>query len=196
MDLRKLKSIIEIFEKSNVCEMEISEGEEKVRLVKDSGSSPCAPVSVTRMGSVEQSSTLRPGVAAPGSHPDRMSASQMEHAQQAGQASPSRKKAQERDSSLPGDSSPEPSLYLSEDTVHTEIKSPMVGTFYSASAPDKDPYVTVGSTVEEGDVLCIIEAMKLMNEIKSTVTGEVVAIKAGNSEPIGYGDVLMVIGVR
>jgi len=71
-----------------------------------------------------------------------------------------------------------------------EIKSPMVGTFYRAPAPDADPYVEVGSVIKEGTVLCIIEAMKLMNEIKSEVSGKIVEIPVDNGHPIEFGQVL------
>ena len=74
-----------------------------------------------------------------------------------------------------------------------EIKSPMVGTFYRASAPNAEPYVEVGKKIKKGDVLCIIEAMKLMNEIKSEVDGEIVEILVENGEPIEYGQPLFLV---
>ena len=73
------------------------------------------------------------------------------------------------------------------------IVSPMVGTFYSAPSPDANPFVEVGSNVEAGDVVCIIEAMKLMNEIKSEQSGKVVQICVKNGDPIEYGQVLMYV---
>ena len=73
------------------------------------------------------------------------------------------------------------------------ITSPMVGTFYAASSPDAAPFVEVGSTVNAGDVVCIIEAMKLMNEIKSEQSGKVVQICVKNGDPIEYGQVLMYV---
>lgn len=73
------------------------------------------------------------------------------------------------------------------------IKSPMVGTFYAAGAPDAPPFVKVGSQVEVGQVICIIEAMKLMNEIKSEVKGKIAAINAQNGEPVEFGQPLFVL---
>jgi len=73
------------------------------------------------------------------------------------------------------------------------VKSPIVGTFYAAPAPDADPFVRVGSRIERGQVLCIIEAMKLMNEIESDVAGEVVRVLAENGNPVEYGEALFAI---
>ncbi len=78
------------------------------------------------------------------------------------------------------------------DNLH-EIKSPIVGTFYRAPAPDADPYIQVGDTVSQGSVLCIIEAMKLMNEIESDVSGKVVKILVENGKPVEYNQPLFLI---
>lgn len=75
----------------------------------------------------------------------------------------------------------------------TEIKAPMVGTFYRAPSPEAPPYVNIGDTIEAGQVICIIEAMKLMNEIKSEVKGKLVDIQVDNSEPVEFGQVLFVV---
>lgn len=75
----------------------------------------------------------------------------------------------------------------------TEIKAPMVGTFYRSPSPDAASYVNIGDKIEVGQVLCIIEAMKLMNEIKSEVRGKIVDIQAENAEPIEFGQVLFVV---
>jgi len=75
----------------------------------------------------------------------------------------------------------------------TEIKSPMVGTFYTAPAPDSPPYVEIGQTIKEGDVLCIIEAMKLMNEIKAEVKGKIADVLVENGEPIEFGQILFLV---
>lgn len=72
-----------------------------------------------------------------------------------------------------------------------EITSPMVGTFYRAPAPDEPPFVNMGERIEKGDTVCIIEAMKLMNDIEAEVTGEVVEILVENGDPVEYGQVLM-----
>lgn len=74
-----------------------------------------------------------------------------------------------------------------------EIKSPIVGTFYRAPSPDAEPYVEVGQQIKEGDVLCIVEAMKLMNEIESDVAGRVVKINVDNAKPVEYNQVLFLI---
>ncbi|MDI6803897.1 MAG: acetyl-CoA carboxylase biotin carboxyl carrier protein [Bacteroidota bacterium] len=76
---------------------------------------------------------------------------------------------------------------------YTEIKSPIVGTFYRAPSPDADSYVEVGRTINKGDVLCIIEAMKLMNEIESDISGTIVKIIAENAQPVEYNQVLFLI---
>ncbi|OGW75747.1 MAG: acetyl-CoA carboxylase, biotin carboxyl carrier protein [Omnitrophica bacterium RBG_13_46_9] len=74
-----------------------------------------------------------------------------------------------------------------------EIKSPMVGTFYRSPSPDAKPFVDIGSTISDGDILCIIEAMKLMNEIKSEVTGKIVDIIVENGEPVEFGQALFLV---
>jgi len=74
-----------------------------------------------------------------------------------------------------------------------EVKSPMVGTFYRAASPDSDPYTDIGKTVKAGDVLCIVEAMKLMNEIESEFSGKVVEILVDNGQPVEYNQVLFLI---
>jgi acetyl-CoA carboxylase biotin carboxyl carrier protein len=74
-----------------------------------------------------------------------------------------------------------------------EIKSPMVGTFYRAPSPDVDPYVQVGDVIQKGDVLCIVEAMKLMNEVKAEIGGRVVEIAVENADAVEYGQVLFVV---
>jgi acetyl-CoA carboxylase biotin carboxyl carrier protein len=84
---------------------------------------------------------------------------------------------------------PEP---VPEETLHT-VKSPIVGTFYEAPSPGAPPFIKVGDTVAEGQVLCIVEAMKLLNEIESDMAGEVIKILAGNGQPIEYGQELFAI---
>ncbi|MFH1381068.1 MAG: acetyl-CoA carboxylase biotin carboxyl carrier protein [Candidatus Omnitrophota bacterium] len=79
------------------------------------------------------------------------------------------------------------------ETNTIEIKSPMVGTFYSSPSPDAKPFVDVGKTVNVGDVVCIIEAMKLMNEIKSEIKGKIVDVAAKNAEPVEFGQVLFMV---
>ncbi|HET7062259.1 MAG TPA: acetyl-CoA carboxylase biotin carboxyl carrier protein [Nitrosospira sp.] len=154
MDLRKLKKLIDLVEESGIAELEITEGEEKVRISKSpsgmqshifSTSQPVLPV-VGQTG-------------APGSLPSP----------QAGVPSVEK---------------------LPEGHV---VKSPMVGTFYRSSAPGANPFVEVGQTVKEGETLCIIEAMKLLNEIESDKSGVVKAVLVENGQPVEYGEPLFVI---
>ena len=84
-----------------------------------------------------------------------------------------------------------PSAPAVDDKKWVDITSPMVGTFYSAPAPDEDPFVTVGDRINQGDTVCIIEAMKLMNEIEGEVSGQIMEITAQNGEPVEFGQVLM-----
>tara|TARA_B100000131_G_scaffold278401_1_gene282874 strand:+ start:477 stop:929 length:453 start_codon:yes stop_codon:yes gene_type:complete len=83
---------------------------------------------------------------------------------------------------------------IEEDTDGNFINSPMVGTFYASASPGAKPFVSVGDVVKEGDVVCIVEAMKMMNEIKSEFSGKIVSIKVENSEPVEYGQALFEIG--
>lgn len=147
MDLRKLKTILELFEKSDIDEMEISEGEERLRLAKRQTGSPA---------SAQQ-------VAAPMPAP-------------APQAQPAPAAA-------------EPAAEEDDGLVHLE--APMVGTFYSRPSEDEKPFIAVGDKVMEGDTVCIIEAMKLFNNVKAPVSGKVVRIHVDNEQPVGYGDVLI-----
>mgnify|MGYP000272014540 CR=1 FL=1 len=81
-----------------------------------------------------------------------------------------------------------------KESTGTPVKSPIVGVFYGASSPESDPYVTVGKTVKKGDIICIIEAMKVMNEIKATVSGKVLSIEVQDGETVEYDQTLMMIG--
>ena len=96
--------------------------------------------------------------------------------------------------SVPAASAPAPAVEAKEEKKSgTPITSPMVGTFYMAPSPDSAPFVTVGGSVKQGDVVCIIEAMKMMNEIKAEVTGKVVEICVEDGQPVEYGQVLMYV---
>lgn len=86
-----------------------------------------------------------------------------------------------------------PKLYKQEDTEVKHITSPMVGTFYASSSPETKPFVTIGSRVKKGDIVCIIEAMKLMNEVEAEVDGEIVEIIAKNEQMVEYAQPLFVI---
>ena len=147
MDLRKLKTLIELVESSGIAELEVSEGEERVRITR---SMPTAPA--------------RDG----GAHGDAAVASTDEVAASQRLAAPA-----------------------SEGHV---VKAPMVGTFYRAAAPGSASFVEVGDAVQAGDPLCIIEAMKLMNEIEADQAGIVKAILVENGQAVEYGQPLVIIG--
>ena len=156
MDLRKLKKLIDLVEESGITELEVTEGEEKVRIAKN------------------------PNVAA---QPTYM----MPQAAPIAGAAPvaPRKKSVDLDDL---DDEEE-----DDDEKGHFVKSPMVGTFYRSSGPDSKPFIEVGQSVSVGDTLCIIEAMKLMNEIESDRAGVVKAILVENGEPVEYGEPLFII---
>ncbi len=150
MDLRKLKKLIDLVQESGISELEVTEGEEKVRIAKHSTAAPA-----TYYAQVPPAAITAPAAA-----------------------------------------SAAPALAEAEDELpdgHV-VKSPMVGTFYRASAPGAKPLVELGQKVASGDRLCIIEAMKLMNEIEADASGVVKAILVENGEPVEYGQPLFVIG--
>lgn len=156
MDLRKLKKLIDLVEESGISELELTEGEEKVRI---SRAMVPGAVPVTQY------------VAAPAPAP--------------AQAAPAA-------TAPAAASSPAPAAAPVEEG--TIVKSPMVGTFYRASSPDAKAFVDVGSTVSVGDTLCIIEAMKLLNEIESEYAGTIKKIFVENGQPVEYGEPLFLIG--
>ncbi len=92
---------------------------------------------------------------------------------------------------IPGPASETPATPAVDDKKWVDVTSPMVGTYYSAPAPDEDPFVAVGDRINKGDTVCIIEAMKLMNEIEGEVTGQVMEISVENGEPVEFGQVLI-----
>lgn len=152
MDLRKLKTLIDLVQASGVSELEITEEGEKVRIVNK-------PVSVASQPAVVEvpQPVYRPAepAAAPAAAP------------------------------TPAPKAAAPS--------GTQVTSPMVGTFYRAPSPGADPFVQVGSQVKKGDTLCIIEAMKLLNEIEAEVSGTVKEILVDNAQPVEFGQALFVI---
>ena len=156
MDIRKVKKLIELLDDSGIAEIEITEGEESVR--------------------ISRYATTVPVAAAPAAAPAP--------APVASSAPPAASEATSRDAA----DSPE------EDGF--EVTAPMVGTFYAASSPGAAPYVQVGDRVSEGDTLCIIEAMKMMNQIEADVAGVIKSIRTQNGEPVEYGQVLFVIDQR
>jgi len=150
MDLRKLKKLIDLVQESGIAELEITEGEEKVKIVK---------------GGVVVASAAPMPVAAPPppSAPAGAPAAALAAEPEAGQ----------------------------EGQV---VKAPMVGTFYRSASPDAKPFAEVGQAVKEGDTICIIEAMKLMNEIEADASGVVKAILVENGQPVEYGQALFILG--
>jgi acetyl-CoA carboxylase biotin carboxyl carrier protein len=155
MDIRKVKKLIELLEESGIAEIEITEGEEAVRISRFPTSAPAA--------------------AAPAAAPA--------HPAPAASEVPNQPAA-----NLPAASPDE-----SDEEGH-RVLAPMVGTFYSASGPTADPFVSVGDRIDAGDTLCIIEAMKMMNQIEADVAGRILSIEAENGEPVEYGQLLFVIG--
>ncbi|MGK5016751.1 MULTISPECIES: acetyl-CoA carboxylase biotin carboxyl carrier protein [unclassified Janthinobacterium] len=154
MDLRKLKTLIDLVAESDIAELEVTEGESKVRIVKSSAMPQNQMVMMQPQG---MQAHYQP--AAPAAAPAAAAAVVV---------------------------AAEPTGYV--------VKSPMVGTFYRSSAPGSAAYVEVGATVKEGDTLCIIEAMKLLNEIDSDKAGVVTQILVENGQPVEFGQPLFVIG--
>jgi acetyl-CoA carboxylase biotin carboxyl carrier protein len=152
MDIRKVKKLIELLDESGIAEIEITEGEESVRISRYSPNAPAAPVAAPI-------AVAAPVAAAPAA-------------------------------AAPADAAPDP-----EDDGFL-VTAPMVGTFYAASSPGAAPYVQVGDRINEGDTLCIIEAMKMMNQIEADVSGVVKSIRVQNGEPVEYGQTLIVIDQR
>lgn len=154
MDIRKIKKLIELVEESGISELEITEGEESVRIHRGS-SAAAAPVNYAMPAAPAQ-----PPAPAP---------------------------------------APAPAAPVAEATATDttpaghQVKSPMVGTFYRASSPTAKPFVEVGQTVDVGDTLCIIEAMKMMNQIEADKAGKVTAILVDNQDPVEFDQPLFVI---
>ena len=144
MDIRKIKKLIEMLQESDLKEIEVSQGDESVRILRD------------RFVQTNGNKIIQ--------QPEVFSA--------------------------------EPEIQQKIETSKAEgnvITSPIVGTFYRKPSPDKDPFIRVGDTVEKGDVLCIIEAMKMMNEIKSDFSGKVVSINVEDGQPVEYGQHIITI---
>ena len=144
MDIRKIKKLIEMLQESDLKEIEVSQGDESVKIVRDRS------VQANRNNIIQQ--------------PEVFSA--------------------------------EPEIHQKIETRKTEgnvITSPIVGTFYRKPSPDKDPFIRVGDTVDKGDVLCIIEAMKMMNEIKSDFSGKVISIDLEDGQPVEFGQSIITI---
>lgn len=150
MDLRKLKKLIDLVEESGISELELTEGEEKVRISRN----------------------------LPNAHAG------MQFAPQYIQAAPA-----------PQAAAPAAAEAAAAPVIEGHVvKSPMVGTFYRSPSPDAKPFVEVGSSITAGSTLCIIEAMKLLNEIEADHTGVIKAILVENGQPVEYGEPLFIIG--
>ena len=145
MDIRKIKTLIEMLEASNLNEIEVSQGEESVRISKSSGEIK-----------VLQDSNI-------GINNESQSINKIENNQ------------------------------IENEIKGNQVTSPIVGTFYRKPSPDKEPFVKVGDIVNKGDVLCIIEAMKMMNEIKSEFDGKISSIEVDDGQPVEFGQTIIVI---
>jgi acetyl-CoA carboxylase biotin carboxyl carrier protein len=149
MDIRKVKKLIELLEESGIAELEISEGEESVRISRHPRTAPPAASPAPQAPAVAPAPAPQLPATAAGEHKPR-----------------------------------------NDDQT---ITSPMVGTYYSASAPGAKPFIELGMEIKVGQILCIIEAMKMMNQIESDKAGRVTAILAKNGEPVEFGQPLFVI---
>ena len=154
MDIRKVKKLIELLDESGIAEIEITEGEESVRISRYAPGAAVAAAPVTMAAPAAIAATPAAATAA----------------------------------------APAEAAEPEEDGF--EVTAPMVGTFYAASSPGAAPYVQVGDRVNEGDTLCIIEAMKMMNQIEADVSGAVKSIRLQNGEPVEFGQTMIVIDQR
>jgi acetyl-CoA carboxylase biotin carboxyl carrier protein len=154
VDIRKVKKLIELLEESGISEIEISEGEESVRISR-----------YPNPGTVSVQTIAAPAVAAPPSVP----------------------------SAAPATGDPAAAPATAPVQHGHQVTAPMVGTFYSGPAPGAKPFVEIGTEVKPGDTLCVIEAMKMMNQIESEVSGKVVSILVENGTPVEFGQALFVI---
>ena len=145
MDIRKIKTLIEMLEASNLNEIEVSQGEESVRISKSSGEIKVLQDSNNGINNESQSI-------------NKIDNNQIEN-----------------------------------EIKGNQVTSPIVGTFYRKPSPDKEPFVKVGDIVNKGDVLCIIEAMKMMNEIKSEFDGKISSIEVDDGQPVEFGQTIIVI---
>ena len=152
MDLRKLKTLIDLVSESGVAELEITEGEDRVRIVNRNGAAPVQ---------VHQPVTVAQPMPVPAPAPEAAPAPA------AAPAAPQQ--------------------------TGTPLTSPMVGTFYRAPSPGADPFVKVGDTVKKGQIVCIIEAMKLLNEVEADMDGTIKEVCVENGQPVEFGQSLFII---
>ncbi len=156
MDIRKVKKLIELLDESGISEIEITEGEESVRITRN-------PPSIA----APAPAYVAPAFAAP---------------------------APEAPPAAPPATAATPAA--ADESEGYAVTAPMVGTFYAASSPGSPPFVQVGDHVNEGDTLCIVEAMKMMNQIEAEVSGTVKSIRVQSGDPVEYGQILFVIDQR
>ena len=147
MDLRKVKKLIELLEESGLSEIEITEGDDKVRITKGGKQIPQANIVET----THESETLTPNESI--------------------------------------DEHPQPK----NNAEFQEVKAPMIGTYYQSPEPDAEAFVKVGDPISDGDTLCIIEAMKMMNKIESDVSGTIERIMVQNGDPVEFDQVLFLV---
>ena len=140
MDIRKIKKLIEMLQESDLKEIEVSQGDESVRILRDNNSDKTTAL-LPSLEKVPEASLLKPN----------------------------------------------------ENQIGNIVTSPIVGTFYRKPSPDKDPFVRVGDVVSQGDVLCIVEAMKMMNEIKSEYSGRIISIDLEDGQPVEFGQKIITI---
>jgi acetyl-CoA carboxylase biotin carboxyl carrier protein len=158
MDLRKLKTLIDLVAESDISELEVTEGESKVRIVKSSAPATHGQVVMMQPPAAPPTAGFAPAAPVAAAAPAAVA-----------EAPPA------------------------ESTGHV-VKSPMVGTFYRSSAPGAAPFVEIGSVVKEGDTLCIIEAMKLLNEIDADASGTIRQVLVENGQAVEFGQPLFIIG--
>jgi acetyl-CoA carboxylase biotin carboxyl carrier protein len=162
MDIRKVKKLIELLEESNIDEIEIQEGDESVRISRNSAS-----VQAMLSAGAPQPVAIAAPVAAPAAAPIAPAAPAAPAAQPVPAAEP-------------------------EISGHV-VKSPMVGTFYRAPSPSSPPFIEIGQSINAGDVICIVEAMKMMNQIEADKSGTVEAILVDNGQPVEFDQPLVTL---
>jgi acetyl-CoA carboxylase biotin carboxyl carrier protein len=148
MDIRKIKKLIELLEESGIAELEIKEGEESVRISRQSAAVQTMAPQMQMMAPPQAAPVAVPAV---------------------------------------------PAAAAAEAEIGHQVKSPMVGTFYSAASPTSGPFVVQGQQVNSGDTLCIIEAMKMMNQIEADKSGKIKAILVEDGSPVEFDQVLFII---
>ena len=157
MDIRKVKKLIELLDDSGIAEIEITEGEESVRISRYASGAPVAAAPVVAHAPAPVAAAAPAPAASPAAE------------------------------------APAPAPAEAPEEEGFEVTAPMVGTFYAASSPGAAPYVQVGDRINEGDTLCIIEAMKMMNQIEADKSGKISAILVDNGSPVEFDQVLFTI---